>query len=80
MSGVREAARPQMPRYLGLALIASGLISLGISIWQYLATINYLRRDEFAAIRAEHKHHTPLLTLAFLLMAIGAFAFVSVLS
>ena len=44
MQGVREAARPQMPRYLGLALIASGLISLGISIWQYLTTINYLRR------------------------------------
>src|SRR6185503_18432543 len=34
MQGVKEAARPHMSRYLGLALIAAGLLSLGIAIWQ----------------------------------------------
>src|SRR6185436_170573 len=39
MQGVKEAARPHMSRYLGLALIASGLLSLGIAIWQYVTTL-----------------------------------------
>ena len=79
MEGVREAARPEMPRFLGLALIASGLIALGISLWQYVTTVNYLNSPEFAAIAAEKKRHSPLMALAILLVLIGLFAFFSVL-
>ena len=32
---VAPALRPQAPRYLGLALIAAGVLALLISIWQY---------------------------------------------
>ncbi len=33
--GVAPALRPQAPRYLGLALIAAGVVALLISVWQY---------------------------------------------
>jgi putative membrane protein len=32
--GAREAYLPHAPRYLGLALIACGVLALVISIWQ----------------------------------------------
>jgi len=79
MQGVKEAARPHMARYLGLALIAAGLLSLGISIWQYVTTLNYLRGPEFAAISPEKPGRSPLLLLALVLVAIGLVAFFSVL-
>ena len=79
MEGVRAAARLEMPRVLGLALIASGLIALGISLWQYVVTINYLNGPEFAAIAAEKRRKTPLVSLAILLILVGLFAFFSVL-
>src|SRR6516162_9696421 len=31
----REAYLPHAPRYLGLALIACGILALAISLWQY---------------------------------------------
>ena len=34
MEGVRPL-RPQTPRYIGLALIAAGTITMAIAIWQY---------------------------------------------
>jgi putative membrane protein len=79
MQGVKEAVRPHMARYLGLALIASGVLSLGISIWQYVSTLNYLRSPEFAAVAPEKPAKSPLLLLAIVLVAIGLFAFCSVL-
>jgi len=79
MEGVHQAAQPELPRYLGLALIASGLIALGIALWQYVATVNYLDSPEFAAIASERKRHTPIVALAIVLALIGLFAFVSVL-
>src|SRR5215510_14695970 len=33
--GARTAYLPEAPRYLGLALIACGILALLISIWQY---------------------------------------------
>ena len=35
IAGVAPALRPEAPRYLGLALIAAGVIALLISVWQY---------------------------------------------
>ena len=45
--------RPRFPdaaRYLGLALIACGILALVISIWQYWWTLRYLWRGGFAQI------------------------------
>ena len=35
MSGAAPAYFPEAPRYLGLALIFCGVISLAVSIWEY---------------------------------------------
>jgi putative membrane protein len=81
MDNVAPATRPQMPRYLGLALIASGVISLMISVWQYRWVANYLRSppyDTIAGLR-EGGMETPLYFIVIALIFIGLFAFSAVL-
>jgi putative membrane protein len=79
--GTRAAYLPDAPRYLGLALIGSGVIALLISIWQYRWTDRYLRGGSFAAIAGlkEEGMQTPVLAVAVLLIFIGLFAFFAVL-
>lgn len=82
MEGIRTAMRPQAPRYLGLALIAAGVLSLLISVWQYHTVIHYLRSGEFKAISGlgEEPMHTPLYVVSIALIFIGLFAFFAVLT
>lgn len=82
MQGVEPAARPDAPRYLGLALIAAGVLSLMISAWQYHAVIGYLRSGEFKAISGlgERPMHTPVYVVSIALIFIGLFAFFAVLT
>src|SRR4249920_189459 len=47
---VAPALRPQAPRYLGLALIAAGVVALLISTWQYRQMVRYLWGKEFEPI------------------------------
>jgi putative membrane protein len=69
---------PHAPHYLGLALIASGIVALLISIWQYLWTLRYIAGGSFSAIAGEQVQ-TPVLAVAVLLICIGLFAFFAVL-
>src|SRR5580765_1531411 len=46
IAGVGPALRPEAPRYLGLSLIAAGVVSLLISIWQYRQVVHYLWSKE----------------------------------
>lgn len=81
MANVRAAARPELPRYLGLTLIAAGTTALILALWQYHAVVRYLSYGAFAAV-AEVKalpHRTPLYLLGVFLGLIGLFAFLSVL-
>ena len=81
MPGARPAQIPTAPRDLGLALIACGVLSMVISIWQYMWGIRYLWGGTFAPIAgvtAEGKH-TPVIAIAILLIGIGLFAFCAVL-
>ena len=82
MEGIEPAMRPQAPRYLGLALIAAGVLSLLISVWQSHTVIHYLRSGEFKAISGlgERPMHTPLYVVSIALIFIGLFAFVAVLT
>ena len=48
--GVAPPARPEAPRYLGLALIAAGVLSLVISTWQYRRIVHYLWSSQFKPI------------------------------
>jgi putative membrane protein len=84
--GVAPPVRPEAPRYLGLALIAAGVLSLIISAWQYRRIVKYLWSDQFRAIAGIEAGgmepvitQSPLMVVVIAVMLIGIFAFVSVL-
>ena len=81
MEGVAPALRPQAPRYLGLALVAAGVIALLVSVWQYRAVVRYLLSKEFEPIAGvqEVVRHTPLYAISIVMIFIGLFAFGAVL-
>ncbi|HEX7273207.1 MAG TPA: DUF202 domain-containing protein [Casimicrobiaceae bacterium] len=74
--GVAAALQPQAPRYLGIALIGTGVVAMLIAIWQYHAMARYLLSKEFEPIAGvgEVVRHTPLYAIAFLMVFIGLFA------
>ena len=74
---VAPALRPQAPRYLGLSLIAAGVITLLLSIWQYRAVARYLLSKPFEPIAGIQGvvRHTPLYAIAIAMIFIGLFAF-----
>jgi putative membrane protein len=78
--GVAAALRPQAPRYLGLSLIAAGVLALLVSIWQYRAVARYLLSKPFEPIAGMQGvvRHTPLYAIAVALIFIGLFAFAAV--
>jgi putative membrane protein len=79
--GIRPAYLPDAPEYLGLALIASGILALLISVWQYSWTARYLTSETFAPIARvkQEQMRSPVLAIAALLVCIGLFAFFAVL-
>lgn len=81
MQDVSPARMPDAPRYLGLALILSGIVALLVSIWQYRWLVRYLRSGSFSKVAGiEHGPvNTPLLAVAIALLLIGTFAFFAVL-
>jgi len=81
MQGVAPALWPQAPRYVGLALIAAGVLALAISIWQYSLVVRYLWSEPYrilAGVR-EHAAQPPVLALAIFLMLIGVLAFATII-
>jgi putative membrane protein len=81
MPGASAPYFPAAPKYLGLSLIACGILALLISIWQYRWTVNYLRSGPFAPIAGlkEGGMQSPVIAIAVLLGCIGLFAFGAVL-
>jgi putative membrane protein len=79
--GARPAYLPTAPEFLGLALIACGVLALVVSIWQYRWTVRYLWGGSFAPIAGITKEgmNSPVLAIAILLIGIGFFAFFAVL-
>ncbi|PTE11090.1 YidH family protein [Mesorhizobium helmanticense] len=77
MQGVAEALRPQAPRYVGLALIAAGILALAISLIQYRWGVRYLWSAPYRPIAGAQAHEmrTPILALAVILMLTGLLAF-----
>jgi putative membrane protein len=82
MDNVAPAIRPEMPRYLGLALIAAGVLSLLVSVWQYHWLVNYMWSPSFQAVAGlrEGGMKTPLYFIVIALIFIGLFAFGAVLT
>jgi putative membrane protein len=81
MEGVEPARHPEAARYLGLALIGAGVVSLAISAWQYHRLNKYMWGPPFTPLAGFGKgpQATPLLSVAIGLMLIGLFAFFAVL-
>lgn len=77
----RPAVLPDAPRYLGLALIAAGVLALLVSGAQYRRILAYLWSQEFAPIAGWEKGvvHTPLYLITIAIIFIGLFAFGAVL-
>ena len=76
-----EAHLPKAPYYLGLCLIACGVLATVVAIWQYHWTLRYLWHGGFAAIAGMTKEglQTPVIAVTILLLLIGVFAFFAVL-
>jgi putative membrane protein len=84
MPGVLPARHPRAPQYLGLALIACGILALVISIWQYRWAVRYLWGSPFTPIAGmtgttKEAMHSPVIATAVLLIGIGLFAFLAVM-
>ena len=79
--GARAAYLPHAPRYLGLALIACGILALVISIWQYRWGIRYLWGEPYTSLAGvtQEGKQTPVIAVAIVLILIGLFAFFAVL-
>ena len=80
IEGVKAAMHPEAPRYLGLALIAGGTLSLLVSIWQYHTLVGYLWSDTYKPITSDTHTATPAITVSITMILIGLFAFVAVLT
>lgn len=79
MPDTLPASRPEAARYLGLAMIAAGVVGLLVSIQQYRLVMKYLWEPQFSAIAGIHEKPgwTPLLMVSVLLTLIGIATFVS---
>lgn len=79
--GPRPDYLPTAPEYLGLALIACGVLALVISICQYRWGLRYLWGEPFTPIAGVTKEgkQTPIMAVALLLIGVGLFAFFAVL-
>jgi putative membrane protein len=77
----RAAYLPDAPIYLGLALIACGILALVVAIWQYRWAVHYLWAEPFTSIAgmAKEPMNSPVLAIGILLILIGLFAFLAVL-
>ncbi|QJP12643.1 DUF202 domain-containing protein [Starkeya sp. ORNL1] len=82
MPGVADASDPQAPRYLGLAMIAAGILALVVSVWQYHRVSRYLNGGNFTPLVGveDGPIHTPLYAVSITLILIGVFAFFAVVT
>jgi|SRR5262245_11513321 len=81
MPGVAPAMLPEAPRYLGLALIGAGVLSIIVSGLQYRWMLSYLRTGDFEPIAgvAQSRIQTPIYFITIVVILIGLFAFGAVL-
>jgi putative membrane protein len=80
MGNVKAAMDPELPRYLGLALIVTGMLALSISLTQYWSVVRYLDGKQFVSIgwSGDRPSRTPVVFVAVSLAVVGLIAFVSV--
>ncbi|MEO6836725.1 MAG: DUF202 domain-containing protein [Candidatus Tumulicola sp.] len=68
-------------RDLGLILIGTGILAMLIAILDYRAMIDYLWSPDFeslAGLSDRKRHHSRVLPVTLIVLAVGIFAFVAV--
>jgi len=77
MEGVASPIHLEAPRYLGLALIGTGIVASCIALWEYRWLVRYLWSRQYRPVAGidELPHHTPILSVLIILILIGLFAF-----
>jgi putative membrane protein len=78
MVGVKSAALPEAPRYLGMMLIGGGTIALVIAVLQYHTLVKYLWSDEYRPIAPARHFLTPTYSASIIMVGIGLFALFAV--
>jgi len=81
MDGVAPPSHPFAARYIGLVLIAAGIVALVLSAAQYRKTLRYLWHRDFAPLVGVDKTpgSMPVYAIAIGLILISVFAFMAVL-
>jgi putative membrane protein len=74
-----EQLSPEAPRNVGIGLIAGGLITLGVFVWQYQVAERYIRSEPFADLAVERRLHSASYFAALVVLLIGVIALLSVL-
>jgi putative membrane protein len=71
---------PDVPRTVGLLMIATGVGSLALFTWQYLRAVAYLGAEPFAIVSVRIKAPLHQLTClsAYAIMLLGALGFASI--
>lgn len=76
---VTPALHVNAPQWLGLILIGTGLVFLGIGMWDYRSFVDYLHVSSFMPVAGqERRWHTGTPLATALLLVAGVFAFISV--
>jgi putative membrane protein len=77
-----SARFPNSAWYLGLALIACGVLTAAFSLREYRYLLRYLWGGSYAAVAGldKERRHTPLLAVTGVLIVVGLFAFFAVLA
>ena len=82
MQGVIPSKGPHLARYVGLLLLGTGTLALGIAMWQYQRVVKYLWSDAFRSVAGipEMRRLYPTLIVAVLLCLIGLLTFFAILA
>jgi putative membrane protein len=74
--GIEPAAHSYVPRYLGITLLVTGVVTLIVSAWQYRKFVRYLWSPEFSGIAGidRMRMHSPLFGVTILLIVVGIVA------
>lgn len=76
-----SARFPNAAWYLGMALIACGVLAAVFATLEYRWLLRYLWSGRFAAVAGVgvERRHTPMYAVSFVLVIVGLFAFFTVL-
>lgn len=76
---MKGTERAPVPIVLGLALIATGVVALAMSLAQYIHTVNVLEGPHYAEIADPGTSRRPAVWLAIVMMLLGVAAFVAII-